>query len=69
MKDIHKLKLHEGMTIVSSSQRETEALRVPGGWIYSTIDYIPSENDWQVTSQVFVPFTNESQVREELEKY
>ncbi len=61
MNCVYKLKLHE-MKMFGNVQDAlaTTALRVPGGWVYSTFD--KSHN---IGSSVFVPWNNEFQEEEE----
>ena len=57
-KTIYSLNLHES-TIVKQggSQNYTDALRVPGGWIYRTVTHDPKHNVSHVSS-VFVPMSD-----------
>lgn len=54
--NIYELKLHE-ITIAHDAFLFVTVLRVPGGWIYSSLD--KSHN---ILSSVFVPLNNEFQV-------
>ncbi len=48
---MNQLKFGEKL-IVSNA---LEIMRVPTGFIYIFIDYLPSENEWLITSTLFVP--------------
>jgi uncharacterized small protein (DUF1192 family) len=48
--DLYKMKLHETLMV----GRQTEAMRVPGGWIYTAY-----EVNETALSSTFVPFHNE----------
>lgn len=48
---VHTLKLHEGMGVSPL----TSAMRVPGGWIYTTL-YTKKGMKETLMSSVFVPF-------------
>ena len=54
---IYKMKLHDEVSISSTDEDDTWALRVPGGWVYRHW-YYDGEGD-STESSVFVPFDNE----------
>ena len=62
---IYDLKLHESIIINKGENFSINCLRVPGGWIYEYSDFQPVENEWFISSTVFIPFHNEFQKEEE----
>lgn len=54
-KSIYELKLHE-ITFAHDGSLFTQAIRVAGGWIYTSID-----KGHRIGASVFVPFNNEFQ--------
>jgi hypothetical protein len=56
--NMYKLGLHDSMR-ARLEDTEIEILRTPGGWIYRFFQFVPSENEWINTGNVFVPFDNE----------
>lgn len=55
-KNIYNLKLHESIFIDDKSS--IEVMRVPGGWIYTFIQWYYSIDDEKNRHSVFVPFDN-----------
>ena len=58
-RDVYLLNLHEELSLYGDNDIQTKVIRVPGGWIYRTEELIPSEDEWLVTSAVFVPYNEE----------
>lgn len=54
-KELYEMKLHEEKELGEWSY----VVRVPGGWIYQT-----TNDDYDVLSQVFIPWHNEFQPKE-----
>lgn len=57
--DIYLMDLHDELIISKTETVLVTIVRVPGGWLYARQEYIQSENDWQTTSETFVPYNDE----------
>jgi hypothetical protein len=57
--DIYKMKLHECMIGIQDGSVFTSVLRVPGGWLYISVD-----KGHNIGTQTFVPLNNEFQYNE-----
>jgi len=67
-KTIYDLQLNEVITIEQTTTGFTEVRKVPGGWIYTTVNYhkqnrisMSSPLDGYAQSSVFVPFKEQEQ--------
>lgn len=58
-KSVYDLALHE-QTVAHDGSLFTQALRVPGGWIYTSFD-----KSTHIMGSVFVPWNNEYQPPQE----
>lgn len=54
-KTIYELTLHERMRAAP----DLYVTRVPGGWIYETLEYNPDKDRYDISATTFVPFHNE----------
>jgi hypothetical protein len=60
MSDLYEMKLHEEIT-KPSNNLDITIVRVPGGWIYCSVNTDPTTGYRYVITQTFVPFHNEFQ--------
>ena len=57
MSELHKMKLHDILALDISGCKEV--VRVPGGWLYRLWQHSGAPDDYRVTHQTFVPYSDE----------